>query len=96
MEVAQITTIVFAILYCIEVVKNIKLRSLVKYISQRTLAEMKDQKLKEIKELAEELIPLTEEYDNCYYKDKCNTCKHARDCQYNKVEKILNAIEGNY
>ena len=54
--------------------------------------------LTEIKEIAEVLITTTDEYDSCYYKDKCSKCEVKEDCQYFKVEQILQKIsecEGN-
>ena len=56
--------------------------------------------LTEIKEIAEDLITITDEYDNCYHKDECDKCLLGIDgnCQYIKVEQILQKIsecEGN-
>lgn len=50
------------------------------------------QTLTEIKKIAENLAPMTDEYDNCYYKDSCSKCKFQEDCQYFKVEQILQKI----
>ena len=50
------------------------------------------QTLTEIKEIAEILIPMTDEYDNCYYKDRCDKCEVKEDCQYFKVEQILQKL----
>lgn len=50
------------------------------------------QTLTEIKEIAEILAPMTDEYDNCYYKDRCSKCEVKDDCQYIKVEQILQKI----
>ena len=48
----------------------------------------------EIKEIAENLITITDEYDNCYHKDECDKCLLGIDgnCQYIKVEQILQKI----
>lgn len=51
-----------------------------------------DNKLNEIYKIANTLITLTNEYDNCYHKDRCNKCKDRKECQYYQVEKILNII----
>ena len=50
--------------------------------------------LTEIKEIAEDLIIITDEYDNCYHKDECDKCLLGIDgnCQYIKVEQILQKI----
>ena len=48
--------------------------------------------LTEIKDIAECLITTTDEYDSCYYKDKCSKCEVKEDCQYFKVEQILQKI----
>lgn len=58
------------------------------------------QTLTEIKKIAEDLIIITDEYDNCYHKDECDKCLLGIDgnCQYIKVEQILQKIsecEGN-
>lgn len=56
--------------------------------------------LTEIKEITEVLITITDEYDNCYHKSECDKCLLGinGDCQYFKVEQILQKIsecEGN-
>lgn len=51
-----------------------------------------EQKLEKIKDIATDLLPLTNEYDNCYYKDNCNKCD--KECQYKFVDKMLQIIEG--
>ena len=54
--------------------------------------------LTEITEIAEGLIKITCEFDDCYYKDECYKCGIKEDCQYIKVEQILQKIsecEGN-
>ena len=50
--------------------------------------------LTEIKEIAEVLITITDEYDNCYHKSECDKCLLGinGDCQYFKVEQILQKI----
>lgn len=50
--------------------------------------------LAEIKEIAEVLITITDEYDNCYHKSECDKCLLGinGDCQYFKVEQILQKI----
>ena len=50
------------------------------------------QTLTEIKEIAECLITMTDEYDSCYYKDRCSKCEVKEDCQYIKIEQILQKI----
>ena len=52
------------------------------------------QTLTEIKEIAEVLITITDEYDNCYHKSECDKCLLGinGDCQYIKVEQILQKI----
>lgn len=52
-----------------------------------------DNKLNEIYKIADTLIILTNEYDNCYHKDRCNKCKDREECQYYQAEKILNIIK---
>lgn len=59
------------------------------YFKQLKRAE---QKLEKTKDIATDLLSLTNEYDNCYYKDKCNKCD--KECQYKFVDKILQIIEG--
>lgn len=59
------------------------------YFKQRKRAE---QKLKRIESVATDLLSLTNEYGDCYYKDECNKCD--RVCQYRLVDKILQIIEG--
>ena len=52
-----------------------------------------ENKLKEIKNIVETLLPLTNEYDNCYYKEHCKICHKQMECQYRLVEKILEILE---
>lgn len=59
------------------------------YFKQLKRAE---QKLEKIKDIATDLLSLTNEYDNCYHKDKCSKCD--KECQYRFVDKILQIIEG--
>ena len=65
--------------------------------AQVTVLEMKrkrlENKLKEIKNIVETLLPLTNEYDNCYYKEHCKHCHKQMKCQYRLVEKILEILE---
>ena len=50
------------------------------------------QVLREMKAIAENLAPMTDEYDSCYYKDRCSKCEGKEDCQDIKVEQILQKI----
>ena len=50
--------------------------------------------LTEIKEIALILAPMTDEYENCYGRDRCFECDFTEDCQYKLVDKILQIIEG--
>ena len=65
--------------------------------AQVTILEMKrkrlENKLKEIKNIVETLLPLTNEYDSCYYKQHCTICHKQMECQYRLVEKILEILE---
>ena len=65
--------------------------------AQVVVLEMKrkrlENKLKEIKNIMETLLPLTNEYDNCYYKKYCKICYKQMECQYRLVEKILEILE---
>ena len=54
--------------------------------------EKLEQVLTEIKDITESLAPMTDEYDNCYYKDRCSKCEVKEDCQYFKIEQILQKI----
>lgn len=56
------------------------------------LLKRAEQKLKRIESVATDLLSLTNEYDNCYFKDRCNKCDKV--CQYRFVDKILQIIEG--
>ena len=60
----------------------------------RWIIDRYKQTLTEIKEIAEVLITITDEYDNCYHKSECNKCLLGinGDCQYFKVEQILQKI----
>lgn len=51
------------------------------------------QKLEKIKDIATDLLSLTNEYDNCYYKEHCKICHKQIECQYRLVEKILEILE---
>ena len=52
-----------------------------------------ENKLEDIKNIVKTLLPLTNEYDNCYYKGHCKICHKQIECQYRLVEKILEIIE---
>jgi len=85
-------------LQMIENVKKIKEMELC-YKSNLKLCKYQGQQInklanciEEIKEIAEVLITTTNEYDSCYYKDKCDKCEIKEDCQYIKVEQILQII----
>lgn len=48
----------------------------------------------------EKLQTYTDEYDNCYYKDKCkDRCPHSKEkgkrviCQYWQIEKLIKVFE---
>nr|DAR64310.1 MAG TPA: hypothetical protein [Caudoviricetes sp.] len=60
------------------------------------LLEMQNKALKntlnEIEVIADELLRLTNEYHDCYYKDACFICKKKNECQYYKTKQILNII----
>ena len=58
---------------------------------QQQLDQLK-QTLTKIEEIAEVLITMTDEYDSCYYKNRCSKCEVKEDCQYFKVEQILQKI----
>lgn len=47
--------------------------------------------LENIKNDLLELIILTNEYDSCYYKDKCDECE--AECQYKKVIEIIERVD---
>ena len=65
--------------------------------AQVIVLEMKrkrlENKLKAIKNIVLTLLPLTNEYDNCYYKKYCKICYKQMECQYRLVEKILEILE---
>ena len=65
--------------------------------AQVIVLEMKrkrlENKLKEIKNIVKTLLPLTNEYDNCYYKEHCKICHKQIECQYRLVENILEILE---
>ena len=52
-----------------------------------------ENKLEDIKNIVKTLLPLTNEYDNCYYKKYCKICYKQMECQYRLVEKILEILE---
>ena len=51
-----------------------------------------EQTLAEIKEIAEILAPITDEYENCYDRDRCFECDFTDDCQYFNIKQILQKI----
>lgn len=63
--------------------------------AQVIVLEMKrkrlENKLKEIKNIVKTLLPLTNEYGNCYYKYRCKIC--TKECQYKLVDKALGKLE---
>ena len=61
---------------------------------QETKINRLSKTLTEIKEIAEDLITITDEYYNCYHKDECDKCLLGIDgnCQYIKVKQILQKI----
>ena len=52
-----------------------------------------ENKIEEIKNIVKTLLPLTNEYGNCYYKEHCKICHKQIECQYRLVEKILEILE---
>ena len=90
----------------IENIKNLKEMEIA-YKANLKLCKYQEQQInklatciEEIKEIAEVLITITDEYDNCYHKSECDKCLLGinGDCQYIKVEQILQKIsecEGN-
>lgn len=52
----------------------------------------KEQALDEIEKLANTLITATNEYGDCYHKDRCNKCKEREECQYYQTEAILTIV----
>lgn len=60
--------------------------------------ERVEQKLQQVKEIAEDLVTATPEYHSCYYKDECGpkcTPKKRGEidyCCYEKVDEILKII----
>ena len=67
----------------------------INYKAHITLLEIKNRRLKsslnEVKKILEELLPITNEYGNCYYKDRCKIC--TKECQYKLVDKALGKLE---
>ena len=43
----------------------------------------------EIKKIAEILVPMTDEYENCYDRDRCFECDFTEDCSYFNIKRIL-------
>lgn len=52
-----------------------------------------ENKIEDIKNIVKTLLPLTNEYDNCYYKEHCKICHKQMECQYRLVEKTLEILE---
>lgn len=50
------------------------------------------QTLTEIKEIAEILTPMTDEYENCLDRDRCFECDFTEDCTYFNIKQILQKI----
>ena len=50
------------------------------------------QTLTYIKKIAEILAPMTDEYENCYDRDRCFECEFTEDCQYFNIKQILQKI----
>ena len=50
------------------------------------------QTLTEIKEIAEILTPMTDEYENCLDRDRCFECDFTEDCSYFNIKQILQKI----
>jgi hypothetical protein len=48
--------------------------------------------LKEIKEIAKILAPMTDEYENCLDRDRCFECDFTEDCSYFNIKQILEKI----
>ena len=89
-----ISMIIYIILTCIEykfpdfVTKiGYKAHVIVLEIKNRILKRY----LKEVKKIMEELLPITNEYDNYYYKSRCGIC--TKMCQYKLVDKTLKKLE---
>ena len=47
------------------------------------------QTLADIKEIALILAPMTDEYENCYDRDRCFECDFTEDCQYFNIKRII-------
>ena len=47
------------------------------------------QTLAEIKKIAEILAPMTDEYENCYDRDRCFECDFTEDCSYFNTKRII-------
>ena len=65
------------------------------YNLQRQLDKLKveNEELKktltEIKKIAEILAPMTDEYENCYDRDRCFECDFTEDCSYFNTKRII-------
>ena len=66
------------------------------YFKQLKRKEQKCEKLEktltEINDIAEILAPMTDEYENCYDRDRCFECEFTEDCQYFNIKQILQKI----
>ena len=58
------------------------------YELQQQLYQLK-QTIAEIKEIAEVLAPMTDEYENCYDRDRCFECDFTEDCSYFNTKRII-------
>lgn len=45
--------------------------------------------ISKIKEIAEILAPMTDEYENCYDRDRCFECDFTEDCPYFNTKRII-------
>lgn len=65
------------------------------YKTHITILDIKNRRLKnclnEVKKILEKLLSITDEYGNCYYKDRCEIC--TKTCQYKLVDKALKKLE---
>ena len=52
------------------------------------------QTLAEIKKIAEILAPMTDEYENCYDRDRCFECDFTEDCSYFNTKRIIQICDG--
>lgn len=63
------------------------------YYKQLKRKEQECEELKktliEIKEIAEILASMTDEYENCYDRDRCFECDFTDDCSYFNTKRII-------